>query len=132
MVFFLSDLSALSVKRPASLKITWLLVKASQHNYDLLLVKASLQRPCDSTYALVFPVDVLQVEPFMALADVTTKCVDAFPEPGTHCYSCCTLIHICMRKMIQNITMRKYSGEHTMYSSFSHKVPFFELALYSI
>lgn len=102
--FFQLAPSVSNVKTPASLKITWLLVKTSQHNYDLLCVKASLWRTCDSTYALVFPVDVLQVEPFMALADVATKGVDAFPEPGTHCYSCRTLIHICMRKMIQVIT----------------------------
>lgn len=57
-------------------------------------------RPCDRwrsfTYALVFPVDVLQVEAVVALADVASEGVDAFPEPGTHGDAGCTLIHICM------------------------------------
>lgn len=60
-----------------------------------LSVKASLQRTRDSTCALVFPIDVLQVKPVVALADVATEGVDAFPEPGTHGYSCCALVHIC-------------------------------------
>lgn len=68
-----------------------------------------LQKPCDSTYALVFPIDVLQVKPFMALADVATKGVDAFPEPGTHCKPCCTLIHICKReKKYRLLDTRRY------------------------
>lgn len=53
-------------------------------------------RPFDSTYALVFPVGVLQVEAVVALADVASEGVDAFPEPGTRGDAGCTLIHICM------------------------------------
>lgn len=48
----------------------------------------------DSTYALVFPVDVLQVEAVVALADVASKGVDAFPEAGAHGDAGCALVHI--------------------------------------
>lgn len=51
---------------------------------DLCKFSPSTQCLCDGTYALVFPIDVLQVESFMTLADVAAKGVDAFPEPGTH------------------------------------------------
>lgn len=54
-------------------------------------------RPADSTCALVFAVDVLQVEAVVALADVASEGVDAFPEPGTHGDARCTLIHVCVR-----------------------------------
>lgn len=63
----------------------------------------------DSTYALVFPIDVLQVEAFVALADVASEGVDTFPEAGTHGHAGCTLIHIC-------INGRKYHT-HTSYQS---------------
>lgn len=52
----------------------------------------------NSTCALVFAVDVLQVKAVVALADVASKGVDAFPEPGTHGNACCTLIHVCMKR----------------------------------
>lgn len=55
---------------------------------------ALTQRALIHICALVFPVDVLQVKSIMALADVASKCVDAFPEPGAHGYPRCTLIHI--------------------------------------
>ncbi len=47
------------------------------------------------TCALIFPVDVLQVEAIMALADVTPKCVDALTETWTNRLTCGTFIHIC-------------------------------------
>lgn len=75
-------------------------------------------RPCDCTIALVFPIDVLQVKPFVALADVATKGVDAFPEPGTHSYSCCTLIHICKRKNDTDYYTQEETQINTYYTLF--------------
>lgn len=83
---------------------------ARQWPLQVLSVKASPQRPCDSTYALVFPIDVLQVKAFVALADVATKGVDAFPEPGAHRYSRCALINICKRKKKKDTG--HYTGEN--------------------
>lgn len=63
--------------------------------FQNLLAKCAVESRRDITEALVFSIDVLQVEAFVTLADVAAKSVDAFPEPGAHRNPCCTLIHIC-------------------------------------
>lgn len=61
----------------------------------MLQIPKTLTRSTLLTSALVFPIDVLQVKAFVALADVATEGVDAFSEQGTHRSPRCTFIHIC-------------------------------------
>lgn len=77
------------------------------NHLKFILNKLVLLSSDDHTCALVFPIDVLKVESFVALADVATKRVDAFSEPGTHRYSCCTLIDICKKQQKRDIASSK-------------------------
>lgn len=75
---------------------------------------------------MVFPADVLQVKAFVALADVAPEGVNTFPEPGTHCNSCRTFIHIC-KALKKKDTGEDIHIKKIMYSSLFCKKLFFRV-----